>query len=178
MAEPTTRRGIDLAPDSLPAGGRIPPQALDVEEQILGAMLLEKEAIARVFEVLDYTAFHADRNRKIFQAIARLFEKGEPVDSITLGEELRRSGDLDAAGGEAYLVDLTMKVSSTANVEYHARIVLEKALMRSLIAESGKIAERAFQPTEDAFDLLDQAEQAIFRISESRMKRNFVDMER
>ena len=178
MADLTTRRGIDLAPESVPAGGRIPPQAIDIEEQILGAMLLEKEAIARVFEVLDYTAFHADRNRKIFQAISRLFEKGEPVDSITLGEELRRSGDLDAVGGETYLVDLTMKVSSTANVEYHARIVLEKALMRSLIFESGRIAERAFHPTEDAFDLLDQAEQAIFRISESRMKRNFVDMER
>jgi replicative DNA helicase len=178
MAEMTSRRGIDLAAEALSPEGRIPPQAVDIEEQIIGAMLLDKEAISRVVEVVDDGAFHAERNRKIFQAIIRLFEKGEPADSITVAEELRRKGELDGAGGEAYLVELTMKVSSTANVEYHARIVLEKALMRSLIAESGKISARAYSQTEDAFDLLDQAEQAIFRISEARMKRNFVSMDK
>jgi replicative DNA helicase len=178
MAELTSRRGIDLESDATPREGRIPPQAIDIEEQVLGAMLLDKEAIARVLEVLDHSAFHADRNRKVFQAIIQLFEKGEPADSITVAEELRRKGELDAAGGEQYLVELTLKVASTANVEYHARIILEKALMRSLITESGAIASRAYSQTEDAFDLLDQAEQAIFRISEARMKRNFVSMDK
>jgi len=178
MAEMTARRGIDLASEVTSGEGRIPPQAVEIEEQILGAMLLDKEAIARVIEVLDQEAFHAERNRKVFQAIVQLFEKGEPADSITVAEELRRRGELDAAGGEAYLVELTMKVSSTANVEYHARIVLEKAIMRSLISESGKITARAYNQTEDAFDLLDQAEQSIFRISEARMKRNFVSMDK
>jgi replicative DNA helicase len=128
--------------------------------------------------VVSEDAFHAERHRKIYQAILRLFDKGEPADSITVAEELRRKGDLDRAGGEAYLVELTMKVSSAANVEYHARIVLEKALMRNLIVESGRITARAYSQTEDAFELLDQAEQAIFRISEARMKRNFVSMDK
>ena len=158
--------------------GRIPPQAVDIEEQVLGAMLLEKEAIGRAVEVLDEEVFHAERNKKIFQAIVRLFERSEPADVITVAEELRRRGQLEGVGGEAYLVELTMKVTSAANVEYHARIVLEKALMRRLISESGAIASRAFNQTEDAFDLLDQAEQAIFKISEWRLKRNFVSMDK
>jgi len=178
MAEMTSRRGIDLVPERGAAEGRIPPQAVDIEEQILGAMLLEKEAIAKVIEVLDEDAFHSEKNRKIYQAVMTLFERSEPADSITVAEELRRRGQLDAAGGESYLVELTMKVTSGANVEYHARIVLEKALMRKLIGESSTIAARAYSQTEDAFDLLDQAEQAIFKISEWRLKRNYVSMDK
>jgi replicative DNA helicase len=178
MAEVTSRRGIDLVSERVVAEGRIPPQAVDIEEQVLGAMLLEKEAIAKVIEVLDEDAFHSEKNRKIYQALLSLFERGEPADSITVAEELRRRGQLEAAGGEAYLVELTMKVTSGANVEYHARIVLEKALMRKLIGESSAIAARAYSQTEDAFDLLDSAEQAIFKISEWRLKRNYVSMDK
>lgn len=171
-------RHIEASAERPVTEGRIPPQAVDIEEQVLGAMLLEKEAIGRAVEVLDEEAFHAERNKKIFQAIVRLFERSEPADVITVAEELRRRGQLEGVGGEAYLVELTMKVTSAANVEYHARIVLEKALMRRLISESGAIASRAFNQTEDAFDLLDQAEQAIFKISEWRLKRNFVSMDK
>ncbi len=131
-----------------------------------------------MIEVLDEDAFHSDKNRKIYRAILVLFERGEPADTITVAEELRRRGQLDAAGGESYLVELTMKVTSGANVEYHARIVLEKALMRKLISETSSIASRAYSSTEDVFDLLDQAEQAIFRISEWRLKRNYVSMDK
>jgi replicative DNA helicase len=177
MADSMTRRGEMTGERTLPEG-RIPPQAVDIEEQVIGAMLLEKEAVSRAVEVLDEDAFHSERNRKIFQAIVALFERSEPADVITIAEELRRRGQLDAAGGEAYLVELTMKVTSAANVEYHARIVLEKALMRRLITESSSIAGRAYNQTEDAFDLLDQAEQAIFKISEWRLKKNFVSMEK
>jgi replicative DNA helicase len=178
MADGTTRRGIDLAADRQLPEGRVPPQAVDIEEQVLGAMLLEKEAIAKVIEVMDDEVFHSERNRRIFQAIMALFERGEPADTITLAEELRRRGQLEAAGGESYLVELTMRVASAANVEYHARIVLEKALMRKLIGETTAIAGRAYNQTEDAFDLLDQAEQAIFKISEWRLKRNYVSMDK
>jgi replicative DNA helicase len=176
--ENMTRRPDGPVSDRLPTEGRVPPQAVDIEEQVLGAMLLEKEAISRAVEVLDEDVFHAERNRKVFQAVTALFERSEPADVITVAEELRRRGNLDAIGGEAYLVELTMKVTSAANVEYHARIVLEKALLRRLISESGAIAGRAFNQSEDAFDLLDQAEQAIFKISEWRLKKSFVSMDR
>jgi replicative DNA helicase len=169
------RKTIELAVDR-PVEGRIPPQAVEIEAQVLGAMLLEREAIARVIEILDEDAFHADYHRKIYQAMMAMFERSEPVDTITLAEELRRRGHLDLVGGESYLVDLTSKVTSGANVEYHARIVLEKSLMRSLISASSGIAARAFAPTEDAFDLLDEAEQAIFQISEKRLRKSFVSM--
>jgi replicative DNA helicase len=177
MADSVNRRSDFSGARTLPEG-RIPPQAVDVEEQVLGAMLLEKEAISRVLEVLDEEAFHAERNRRIFRAMVALFERSEPADVITIAEELRRQGQLEQVGGETYLVELTMKVSSAANVEYHARIVLEKALMRKLITETSNIAGRAYTQSEDAFDLLDQAEQAIFRISEWRLKKSFVAMDR
>ncbi len=177
MADGTLRH-IETSAERPASEGRMPPQAVDIEEQVLGAMLLEKEAIGRAVEVLDDEVFHAERNKKIFQAIIRLFERSEPADVITVAEELRRRGQLEGVGGEAYLVELTMKVTSAANVEYHARIVLEKALLRRLISETSAIAGRAFNQTEDAFDLLDQAEQAIFKISEWRLKRNFVSMDK
>lgn len=178
MADGLLKRESGPAVDKVPTEGRVPPQAVDIEEQVLGAMLLEKEAISKVIEVLDEEAFHADRNRKVFQAMVALFERSEPADSITVAEELRRRGELDRIGGEAYLVELTMKVTSAANVEYHARIVLEKALMRKLITETSTIAGRAYSQSEDAFDLLDEAERAIFKISEWRLKRNFVSMDK
>ena len=176
MADHRTTKSIELASAPAVSGGRVPPQAVEIEEQVLGAMLLDREAIARVIEILDEDAFHADYHRKIYQAILAMFDRSEPVDTITLAEELRRRGHLDLVGGEATLVELTMKVTSAANVEYHARIVLEKFLMRSLIAASAGIAVRAYAPTEDAFDLLDEAEQSIFQISERRLKKSFVSM--
>ena len=178
MANGTTRQERQAILEMGQQEGRIPPQAVDIEAQILGAMLLEKEAISRVVEVLDAEALYSERNRKIFLAIIALFERGEPADAITVAEELRRRGHLDLVGGEAALVELTLKVTSGAHVEYHARIVLEKAIMRRLIQESAAISSRAFAQGDDAFDLLDQAEQAIFRISEYRLKRSFVSMDR
>ena len=176
MAETITRRGIDLEVGRPLPEGRVPPQAVEIEAQVLGAMLLEREAIPKVIEILDEDTFHAEYHRKIFQGMLAMFERSEPVDTITLAEELRRRGYLETVGGEAYLVELTMKVTSAANVEYHARIVLEKSLMRNLISAASGVAARAFAPTEDAFDLLDEAEQAIFQISEKRLKRSFTSM--
>ena len=156
--------------------GRVPPQAVDIEMAVLGAMLLDKEAISKTLEILDDTAFYKPAHQNIFKAMVGLFEKNEAVDSITMVEELRRRGQLDGVGGPVYITELTMRVSSAANVEYHAKIVLEKALLRSLIVASSEVTSRAFNETEDALDLLDDAEQKIFQISERRMKKSFLSM--
>ncbi|MCX7985003.1 MAG: replicative DNA helicase [Bacteroidetes bacterium] len=156
---------------------RIPPQAVDIEAAVLGAMLLEKEAIAKAIEVLDDTNFYKPAHQSIFKAMTALFERNEPVDLITLSEELRRRGELEKVGGDYYLAELTSKVTSAANVEYHAHIVLEKALMRQLIATSTNVINRAYNETEDPLELLDDAERSIFTISEQRMKKSFTSID-
>ena len=156
--------------------GRVPPQAVDIEMAVLGAMILEKNAISRAIEILDKTAFYKPAHQKIFDAVIELSERNEAVDSITLVEELCRRNHLDEIGGPVYISDLTMRVTSAANVEYHAKIVLEKSLLRNLISESSDITSRAFNEAEDALDLLDEAEQKIFRISEKRMRKSFISM--
>jgi replicative DNA helicase len=165
-------------PSGEQAGGRVPPQAVDVERAVLGAMLIDKEAAPKVLELLDETSFYNPTHQKIYQAMMALFEKGDPIDSVTVVEELRRRGQLNAADDPSFITELTMGISSSANVEYHSRIVLEKALMRSLIASSSDIVTRAYSDTEDALDLLDEAEGRIFQISERRLKKSFTPIKR
>jgi replicative DNA helicase len=153
--------------------GRIPPQAVDVEKAVLGAMLVDKEAVSKVIEALDDKSFYAPAHQKYFKAMMSLYEKDEAIDAVTLVEELRRRGDLNPSEDPVAIAELTMAVTSAANVEYHARIVLEKALMRSLISASTDVVTRAFSDTEDALDLLDEAEASIFQISERRLKKSF-----
>ena len=153
------------------SGSRIPPQAVDVERSVLGAMLIDREALPRALEVLDNASFYNPTHQKYFNAMIALFEKGEPIDAVTLVEELRRRGQLNPTEDPVYIAQLTMNVSSSANVEYHARIVLEKALKRGLISSSTDIVSRAYNETEDALDLLDDAETKIFQISERRLKK-------
>jgi replicative DNA helicase len=175
MAEP--RRIIDFnASPPPPSEGRVPPQAVDIEIAVLGAMLLDKEAMSKVLAILDESAFYKPAHQFIYKAMIDLFERSEPVDVITLTEELKRRGDLEKIGGEYAITDLSTKVASAANVEYHAHIVLEKALMRGLIGASSEVISRAYSETEDALELLDEAEQRIFTISEQRMKKNFIAM--
>jgi replicative DNA helicase len=174
MADP--RRTASAGDHNFPSEGRIPPQAVDVEMAVLGAMLLDKGAIAKALEILDDSSFYKPAHARIFAGMIALFDRSEPVDLITLIDELRRRGELDAVGGEYYLTELTTHVTTAANVEYHAHIVLEKALMRQLISSSADVVSRAYSETEDALDLLDEAEQKIFQISERRMKKSFVSM--
>ena len=174
MADP--RRTMSTGEQNLTTEGRVPPQAVDVEMAVLGAMLLDKGAIAKAIEILDDSSFYKPAHQRIFAGMVALFEKSEPVDLITLVEELRRRGELDKVGGEYYLTELTIRVTTAANVEYHAHIVLEKALMRQLISSSSEVVGRAYSETEDALDLLDEAEQKIFHISEQRMKKSFISM--
>jgi len=174
MVDP--RRTVSMGEQSLPSEGRVPPQAVDVEMAVLGAMLLDKGAIAKAIEILDDSSFYKPAHQRIFAGMVALFEKSEPVDLITLVEELRRRAELDKIGGEYYLTELTTRVTTAANIEYHAHIVLEKALMRQLISSSSEVVGRAYSETEDALDLLDEAEQKIFQISEQRMKKSFISM--
>jgi len=149
---------------------------MDIEAAVLGAMLIEKEAIAKVLEVLDENAFYKPAHGMIYKGMISLFERSEPVDLITLSEELKRRGDLEKVGGEVTLAELTQNITTAANVEYHAHIVLEKSLMRQLISTSADVISKAYKDSEDALGLLDHAEQKIFDISEQRMKKSFVSM--
>ncbi len=158
--------------------GRIPPQAVDVERFVLGAMLIDREAVPKAIEALDQTSFYNPTHQKYFAAMIALFEKNEPIDAVTLIEELRRRGHFNQTEDPMYIAQLTTGISSSANVEYHARIVLEKALKRNLIAASTDVASRAFNETEDALDLLDEAETKIFQISERRLKKSATPIKR
>ncbi len=157
---------------------RLPPQAVEIETQVLGSALIEKEAIPKIIEILQTDMFYKPAHQKIYQGIVALFERNEPVDAVTLSEELRRRGTLEEIGGSIYLTELTMQVNSVANVEFHAHIILEKALMRNLITTSAEIAKRAYSDSEDAIDLLDAAETKIFQISEYRMKKSATPIKR
>lgn len=160
------------------SGGRVPPQAVDVEKAVLGSMLIEKDAVPKVIELLDYQSFYDPTHQKIYMAMMSLFEKGDPVDAVTVIEELRRQGKLNDSEDPVYITELTLNTSTAANVEYHSRIVLEKALMRNLISASSEIGSRAYSNTEDALELLDEAESKIFQISERRMRRSFTPINR
>ena len=152
---------------------RIPPQDVAAEMAVLGSMLIEREAVSKAFELLDDTSFYKTDHQRIFQAMQRLFERSEPIDTLTLSAELQKAGNLDAVGGAYYLTELAARVPSAANVAYHARIVLEKSLLRKLINVSTTISSEAYEGAENVGDLLDRAEQQIFSLSERRLRRGF-----
>lgn len=156
--------------------GRKPPQALPLEEATLGAILLEKDAINVVLDILVSDSFYLDAHQLIFKAMLRLFEKSQPIDMLTVSEELKKSGDLEAIGGAYYLVELTNKVASSANLEYHARIVAQKYIQRELIRVSNIIIKEAFEDSTDVFELLDSAEKGLFNIAEKNMSRSIESM--
>lgn len=164
----TEARGIPTA-----ALDRKPPQAIEAEAAVLGAMLLEQEAIPRALEFLNEEAFYVASHRKVFRAITALFEKGTQADIVTVTEELRRNKDLDAVGGQAFLTNLVENVLTTAHVEEHCRLVLEKAVQRRLITAAARIVEEGFDSASSADQLLDHAEQLIFGIKEQRLRRGF-----
>ena len=155
---------------------RVPPSNLEAERAVLGAMLLDKEAIGRALEILDDTAFYRPAHEKIFSTMVKLYDASEPVDLTTLSEALAKSGELEGVGGRLYLVSLAEGVATSANVEYHARIVLEKATLRRLIETGTQIVSSCYDPTAEVDELLDRAESKIFAISEVRMKEGFVEL--
>ncbi len=152
--------------------GRIPPQALEFEESVLGALLIEKEALNEVMEVLKPEAFYKEAHQHIFEAVQQLFAKLEPVDTLTVVEQLRSNGHIEDAGGPAYIAQLTRKILSSANVGYHARIILQKFIQRELIKISSDIIRKAYEDTTDVFDLLNIAEEKLFAVSEDHLRHN------
>ena len=156
--------------------GKLPPQAVDLEEAVLGALMLEKDALTTVIDILKPESFYKDANQEVYKAIVDLFNNSEPVDMLTVANQLRELGKLEVVGGAYYLTELTSRVNSAANVEFHARIVAEQAIKRELIRISSEIQKDAFEDTTDAFMLLDRTEQALFEVSESNVRKNYSDM--
>jgi len=156
--------------------GKLPPQAPDLEKVILGAIMISKDSIIDVIDTLRAESFYHDRHKLIYEAILRLFERTQPIDLLTVSEELKKTGDLETVGGPYYLVELTNRVASSANLEYHARLVTQKFIQRELIDVSTLIIREAFEDTTDVFELLGKAEQGLFEITEKNLSRSYSSM--
>lgn len=155
------------------AAGRIPPQALDLEEAVLGAMLIDERAPGQVVDILTKDSFYKEAHREIFDAMADLFREGESIDLLTVSAALRKRGTLQAVGGDAYLARLSQRVSSSAHSEYHARIIAEKHIQRELIRIGSDIVKNAYDETTDVLDLLDNSEAMLFEVTNGNIKKNY-----
>jgi replicative DNA helicase len=153
--------------------GKVPPQAKDLEEAVLGAIMLEKSAFDTVIEILKPECFYVEAHQRIFKSMQSLANKSQPIDILTVAEELRSKDELEMVGGAYYVTKLTNAVVSSANIEAHSRIVLQKFIQRELIRISGEIIGDAFEDTTDVFDLLDDAESKLFEITNNHLRKNF-----
>ncbi len=155
------------------AFGRIPPQARELEEAVLGALMLERDALAQVIDVLKPESFYVEAHRCIYAAIRSLFERAQPVDILTVTDELRKRGELEAVGGAYAITSLTARVASAANIEYHAHIVAQKFIQRELIRICSTVIKHAYEDLTDVFDLLDLAEKGIYEITDKNLRRSY-----
>lgn len=153
--------------------GKVPPQAKDLEEAVLGAIMLEKNAFDTIVEILKPECFYVEAHQRIFSAMQGLANKSQPIDILTVAEELRFREELDLVGGAYYVTKLTNAVVSAANIEAHARIILQKFIQRELIRISGEIIGDAYEDSTDVFDLLDVAESKLFEITNNNLRKNF-----
>ena len=159
-----------------PDYGKLPPQAVDLEEAVLGALMLDKEALTDVIDILKKDSFYKEDHQKIYEAILDLFQKSEPIDILTVTQELKKRGELEIIGGPFYIAQLTNRVASSANVEFHARIISQKHIQRELIKISSDTIKKAYDETIDVFDLLDGAEAKLFEVAEGNIRRSYEDM--
>lgn len=153
--------------------GKLPPQAKDLEEAVLGAIMLEKNAFDAVAEILKPECFYVDAHQNIYKAMQSLANKSQPIDILTVVEELRRMEVLEMIGGPYFVTKLTNTVVSSANIEAHSRIILQKFIQRELIRISGEIIGDAYEDSTDVFDLLDDAETKLFQITNTHLRKNF-----
>lgn len=156
--------------------GKLQPQALEIEAAILGAIMLEKEALMSVIDLLKPESFYHPKHQSIYKAIMELFDRSEPVDILTVTSQLKKNGELEVAGGAYYVSELTTTVNSSANIEAHTRIVQEQAIKRELISIASQIEKDAYEETTDVFELLDKTEQSLYKVSEANIKKNYADM--
>ncbi len=163
-----------LGPNEL---GKLPPQAIELEDSVLGALMIEKDAYASVADLLRPESFYKDQNRMVYEAIRALAAKDQPIDMLSVAEKLKSLGNLDQAGGPVYLSELTRKVASTAHLFYHAQVVAQKATARELIQMAAQVEEAAYDETQDVEELMQTAESNIFEISQRAQKRDVTQID-
>lgn len=172
MAKTTKPKGKNISIDTIGIeAGKVPPQAVDVEEAVLGALLIEPNAVPDVLDSLSAECFYKEANRKIFSAIAKLSASHDPVDIYTVAEELKKNGSLEEVGGPYYLSLLSSRIGAAAHVDYHVKILLQKYIQRELITISAEVQRDSFDDSIPVDDLLDNAQQKLFNLAEKNMKR-------
>lgn len=153
--------------------GKLPPNAVDFEKLVIGTFLIDKKGLDYSIDLLTPEVFYDPRHQTIFSAILKLYEGNHPVDLMTVIQELKKEEKLNLAGGDAYIIDLTLGVSSSAHIEYHVRVILEKFILRSLINVSANVIDSSYKESTDVFELLDKAEQSFFEITNGTIKKGF-----
>lgn len=178
MAKQTNRRATPNAAESVAAiaalGGKMPPQVLEFEEVVLGALLIEQDAYQDVAEILKPEHFYTEAHQRIFAAMQRLNALSAPIDLLTMTNELKRTGELDAVGGRFYLVSLTQNVASAVNIEYHARMIFEKYMLRSIIQIASSMQTAAYDESSDVSQTIQDVESQIYALTQAGMKRDAV----
>ena len=172
----TPRNTKSKTPQPITDYGRIQPQAPELEEAVLGALMIEKDAYSLVSEILRPESFYEHRHQLIYAAITDLAVNQQPVDILTVKEQLAKRGDLKEVGGPFYITQLSSKVASSAHIEYHARIIAQKYLARELITFTSGIQSKAFDETLDVDDLMQEAEGKLFEISQRNMKKDYTQI--
>ena len=175
MAKKVGKRTLKATPTSQ-IDGKLQPQALELEKAVLGALMIDNESLSDAIDSLQAEYFYAPKHQKIFEAIVNLFNNTQPVDILTVSEELKRMEKFKEIGGLAYISELTNNVSSSSNTEFHARIIAEKFIKRSLINISRKISNDAFDDSVDIFDLLNDAEANLFTVTEGTLRKSYDKM--
>ena len=170
--QPITGKKIDKSRIISLEKGKIPPQAVELEEAVLGAMMIDKKGIDDAIDILHPDAFYDVKHQEIYRVIFTLFQETMPIDILTVSNQLKKEGKLEMVGGDFYLIRLTQKVASSAHIEFHSRIILQKYIQRKLISISSQIIENAYDETTDVFDLLDDAEQKLFEVTQGNLKKS------
>ena len=147
--------------------GNMPPQATEIEESVLGALILDQDALSNSIDIIRPEYFYSEENATIFRVISHLFAEGKPVDILTVSESLKKNGSLEAVGGNYKLVSLTSRITSAAHIEYHVRLLSEKYIQRELIRVSTETLRDAYDETSDVLDLLDKTETKFLEINDS-----------
>ena len=168
--KPSTKRGlVQTSVNAVSEAGKLPPQAPEIEEAVIGAMLLEKNAVNDAIDILQPESFYKPAHQKIFATILELFANSESIDILSVTERLRKKGELQLVGGPGYIAQLTSRIASAAHIEYHARIISEKHILRSLIEVSSDVIKNAYDETKDVFNVLNDAEEGLFKIAEGNL---------
>ncbi|MBC8397183.1 MAG: replicative DNA helicase [Flavobacteriales bacterium] len=150
--------------------GRIPPQAIDLEEAVLGAMLIDEKGVNEIIELLSPEVFYKRSHQLIYESIERLFRESEPIDLLTVSADLKKNKNFEPAGGDFYLISLSQKVSSSAHIEFHSRIIIQKYIQRKLITISNEIIQKSYNESTDVMDLLDEAESKLYDVAQGNIK--------